>query len=244
MADTLVFARGVSRSFAEGDRHARRVLDSVDCMIMRGDRIALTGPSGSGKTTLLAILGGLDAPSSGEVRWPGIGEDPARHAAGVSREENAGRRAETRRQRPGKVSFVFQSPSLLPALTVQENVWLPLLLSGEIEAVEARARQLLAAFEVDDLADKLPAELSGGQAQRVAMARAFISRPLLLLADEPTGQLDHDTAGRMLDAMLAQVDGSEAALVIASHDERVVARMGKTWRLDHGRMALAPEAVT
>ena len=147
----------------------------------------------------------------------------------------------SRHRRPEAVSFVFQSPSLLPALDVTQNIALPLLIDGKSEEAGARAGELLDAFELGALAGKLPGELSGGQAQRVAVARALITRPLLILADEPTGQLDHATAGRMLDTVATLIAGGATALVVASHDEAIAARMDKTWRLEHGRLATAAD---
>ena len=241
MLEPLVVARDVSRSFPAGDSSVVNVLDDVDCLVLPGDRIALTGPSGSGKSTLLAILGGLDEPNGGEVSWPGIETVVARERIG--RRARAGTRP-PRHRRPEAVSFVFQSPSLLPALDVVQNISLPLLIEGRSEEAEARARELLDAFELGNLAGKLPGELSGGQAQRVAVARALITRPLLILADEPTGQLDHATAGRMLDTVATLIAGGATAMVVASHDEAIAARMEKTWRLDHGRLATTAEEET
>lgn len=238
MLEPLVVARNVSRRFAAGDSGMRNVLRDVDCLVLPGSRIALTGPSGSGKSTLLAILGGLDKPDEGEVSWPGVDTMLAREPLN-GRLRVRGRPPHHRR--PAAVSFVFQSPSLLPALDVTQNICLPLLIEGESVEAESRARSLLDAFELGDLAGKLPGELSGGQAQRVAVARALITRPLLILADEPTGQLDHATAGRMLDTVASLVSGGATAMVVASHDEAIAARMDKTWRLDHGRLATSAD---
>src|SRR6476620_9738883 len=165
-------------------QHARRVyqrggatvvaVHEATCTIASGDRIALVGRSGSGKSTLLHLLGGLDTPTSGALSWPALG---ARHSL-----------------RPAQVAFVFQMTSLLPPLTVVENVELPLLL-GNADAAAARAAALnaLARMDLIPLTDKLPEELSGGQAQRVAVARALAYQPKLILADEPSGQLDRST---------------------------------------------------
>ena len=226
MAEPLVVGRDVTREFPAGDRDVRQVLAACSCRVMPGDRIALTGPSGSGKSTLLTILGGLDKPTSGEVAWPGLRSAARDPAAEID-------------LRPPGVAFVFQSPSLLPALDVRQNVCLPLMLAGHAQDMEAQADRMLAAFDLGSLADKLPGELSGGQAQRVAMARALMTRPRLILADEPTGQLDHPTAKQVLDVTFELLANWDNAIVIASHDDAVAARMRRTWTLDHGKFATA-----
>src|SRR5207244_3310043 len=159
---------------------------------------ALVGASGSGKSTLVHLLAGLDDPTTGSIAWPGLGTRPSR-------------------SRPGVVGVVFQGPSLLPALDAVENVALPLLLAGRRDAdAMNEARGALAALGLDALSMLLPEELSGGQAQRVAVARALVCSPPLVLADEPTGQLDHDTATTVIDALLAAADRAGAGLVIAT----------------------------
>jgi putative ABC transport system ATP-binding protein/lipoprotein-releasing system ATP-binding protein len=190
-------------------------LSSATCKIHSGDLVSLVGPSGSGKSTLLHLIGGLDTPTSGEVSWPALGK------------------RET--LRPEKVAFVFQSPSLLAPLSVAENVEMPLLLGGANtgHAREA-ALDALTRIELDHIANKLPEELSGGQTQRVAMARALAYRPRLILADEPTGQLDHPTAQRLFDTLLASLENTETTLVVATHDLAVAGRMRRVWRMEHG----------
>jgi ABC-type lipoprotein export system ATPase subunit len=190
-------------------------LQHATCKIERGDRIALVGPSGSGKSTLLHLLAALDEPTSGTVNWPALGE------------------RET--LRPSKISFVFQSESLLAPLTVLENIEVPRLLAGS-NADETRkdAGEILDALDLNALADKLPEEISGGQAQRAAVARSLITRPALILADEPTGQLDHQTSKRLLDLLLRRLKGSDVALVIATHDPIVASRMKTQWTIEHG----------
>jgi putative ABC transport system ATP-binding protein/lipoprotein-releasing system ATP-binding protein len=212
----LVSANWISRSFADGSDGTLSAISDVTCRVDAGDRIAVVGASGSGKSTLLHILGGLDAPTSGEIKWPALG----------SRDE----------LRPGKVAFVFQTPSLFPALTVEENVSLPLVLLAADHDADAKARALLQAFGLSELAQKLPEELSGGQAERVAMARALITEPRLVLADEPTGQLDSATAHDFLRVALEAVDRIGAALVIATHDETVAGLMAMRWQIDEGRL--------
>jgi putative ABC transport system ATP-binding protein/lipoprotein-releasing system ATP-binding protein len=137
--------------------------------------------------------------------------------------------------RPSKVSFVFQTESLLAPLTVIENIEVPRLLIGS-NADEARndATQILGDLDLAELADKLPEEISGGQAQRAAVARSLITRPALILADEPTGQLDHHTAKHLLSLLLRRIKGTDAALVIATHDPLIASRMETQWTMDHG----------
>ena len=216
-------AIGVGRSYRKGD-DSFVALEPATCRIAAGDCIALVGPSGSGKSTLLNLMAGFDRPSLGRIAWPALG--PA---------ENL---------RPGKVAFIFQMPSLLPALNVVENVELPLLLgrlAGDCHGAALAALDLLG---LDELAEKLPDELSGGQAQRVAIARAVGSRPLLLLADEPTSQLDQTTASQVLDTILAHFAGSQTAIVVATHDLSVADRMDRRWWMDHGVLRLEPLAAS
>ena len=210
----LAEARGLARVYQRGSMRVT-ALASATCTIMSGDRIALVGPSGSGKSTLLHLLGALDTPTSGTISWPALGPRDA--------------------LRPAKIGVVFQTPSLLAPLTALENVEAPLLLGGAADReAHAAARDALDRIGLLGIADKLPEELSGGQAQRVAIARALAYRPALILADEPTGQLDHPTATHLLDVWLAALTGTDTALVVATHDIAVAARMADTWRMEHG----------
>jgi len=216
----LVEADKLSRHFAVGGQKVY-ALHPTTLRVSSGDRIALLGASGSGKSTLLHLLGALDVPSNGTVSWPALGE--AAHL------------------RPGQVAFVFQAQSLMPPLSALENVALPLLLAGS--APEAAMRAAAAALERLNLTafeQHLPEELSGGQAQRVAVARALVTRPRLVLADEPTGQLDTCTAQNLMDALLEALD-PQAALVLATHDAQVAARLGQVWRMSGGH--LTPDRV-
>lgn len=214
MADLLVEAKDVSRVFGEGDSRVVAV-QHAGCRIARGDRIALIGPSGSGKSTLLHLLAGLDEPTEGTLTWPGLGDKST--------------------LRPEKVSFVFQAESLLAPLTVLENIEVPCLLGGS-DAYTARedASLLLNDLDLEVLADKLPEEISGGQAQRAAVARSLITRPALIFADEPTGQLDHATARHLLDLLDRRIAETDTALVIATHDPFVASRMKTQWKMEHG----------
>jgi ABC-type lipoprotein export system ATPase subunit len=215
--EPLVLCEGAARSFGDGPT-AIVALQPTDCTVAPGARVAIVGPSGSGKSTLLHLMGGLDEPTIGSVRWPAIGE----------------RRA----LRPGPVAVVFQGPSLLPPLTVEENVALPLVLRGEHDpAAHQAARAALELVDVADLRDKLPEEISAGQAQRVAVARALAGRPRLILADEPTGQLDRSSAAAVVDVLLAAAEHAGAGLVISTHDPTVLGRIPEVWEIRDGRLS-------
>jgi ABC-type lipoprotein export system ATPase subunit len=215
--DPLVRCAGAARTFGSGAA-ATVALQATDCEVPPGARIAITGPSGSGKSTLVHLMAGLDDPTVGSVTWPAIGERGA--------------------LRPGPVAVVFQGPSLLPPLTVRENVALPLVLGGTPD-VEARSRAAAALERLDllELSDKLPEEISGGQAQRAAVARALVGAPALILADEPTGQLDRLNGAAVIDVLLAAAEHSGAALVIATHDPLVAERLPERWEMHSGRLA-------
>ena len=212
----LVRCTGAARTYGSGGT-AVVALHDATCAVYPSEQIALMGPSGSGKTTLLHLLAGLDAPTVGHVTWPAIGP------RGVLR--------------PGPVGVVFQGPSLLPPLDVLENVTLPLLLAG-VDRDEARRRATAALVELDlaELSAKLPEELSGGQAQRVAIARILATRPRLMLADEPTGQLDHVTGDHVIDTLIAAATTSGAGLIVNTHDPIVGDRFSIRWTMTDGRL--------
>jgi len=215
----LVVAEGVARTYGTGAGAVVAVRD-VSCVVRPGQSVAIVGPSGSGKSTLLHLLAGLDSPTIGTVEWPALG-------------------GHSRTLRPGTVGFVFQGPSLLPALDSLENVALPLLLAGQSDASATKAAT--AALEDLDLmgvARLLPEELSGGLAQRVAIARALASRPHLLIADEPTGQLDHSTAAAVVTAIEAAAQATGAALVVSTHDPAVAGRLASQWHMVDGVLAV------
>tara|TARA_R110000751_G_scaffold261692_1_gene360969 strand:- start:18491 stop:19174 length:684 start_codon:yes stop_codon:yes gene_type:complete len=213
MAKTLAVATDLWRSF-QRERGVVAAVQGCSFRINAGETIAIMGPSGCGKTTLLNLIAGLDAPSSGRLEWPGLGSSD--------------------RLRPGRIGVVFQSANLMPALSAVENVELPILLGNGIEA-EARALEALAVFGVETLASKLPEQLSGGQAERIAVARAIVTNPELLVADEPTGQLDQAGAATLVDRLLVWGRQTGSAIIIATHDERVAAKMGRIWRMRHGK---------
>jgi putative ABC transport system ATP-binding protein/lipoprotein-releasing system ATP-binding protein len=211
----------VARSFRLGDVTFEALLPA-SFRVRPGDRIAIVGPSGSGKSTLLQLIGHLDTPTSGKLEWPALGPPGT--------------------LRPRHIGIVFQSASLLPTLSAVENVELPLRLLGDEGDPRRTALAALESVGLAAIADKLPDELSGGQAQRVGLARALALRPRLVLADEPTGQLDRPTAQLAMDALLEALVGSDTALVVATHDPAVAARLDASWRLDHGRLSVPPEA--
>jgi predicted ABC-type transport system involved in lysophospholipase L1 biosynthesis ATPase subunit len=216
MTEAVVRCRDAALTYGRGAT-AVVAVHGTTCSLRAGDRVALVGPSGAGKSTLLHLLAGLEAPTAGVVDWPALGDRAA--------------------LRPGPVAVVFQAPSLLPALDVLENTSLPLVLAG-VGPSEARAAacDALDRLGLDDLVAKLPDELSGGQAQRVAVARALVGRPRLLLADEPTGQLDHAAGAAVVDALDETAQLSGAALLIATHDLAVAGRFPLRWRMHDGRL--------
>jgi ABC-type lipoprotein export system ATPase subunit len=221
-AEPLVRCTGAGRTYGGGTA-ATVALQPADCVVAPDARIAIVGPSGSGKSTLLHLMAGLDVPTVGSVEWPAIG----------------GRAS----LRPGPIAVVFQGPSLLPPLTVEENVALPLVLDGaRDEDAHARAREALQRLDLLDLAAKLPEEISGGQAQRVAVARALAGEARLILADEPTGQLDRAAGARVVEVLLAAAEHAGAALVVSTHDPAVAARLANRWEIHDGRLQCREEA--
>ena len=214
MPETLVRAVSLARAYGGGSARVVALHDAT-FTVAAGDTVSLAGPSGSGKTTLLHLIAGLDVPTSGSIEWPALGDRPS--------------------LRPGPVSMSFQGPSLLPPLTVTENVALPMILAGADQAeATAAALELLHAFEIDSLADKLPEELSGGQSQRAGLARAFSGSPRLVLADEPTGQQDTATGVRLLETILVLAAAQAIALVVATHDASVSERLTGRWTMRDG----------
>ncbi|MGB9186057.1 MAG: ATP-binding cassette domain-containing protein [Solirubrobacteraceae bacterium] len=212
----LVRCEGVARTYGTGPT-ATVALQVTDCQVFAGQRIGLVGPSGSGKSTLLHLMAGLDEPTVGTVSWPAIG----------TRDELS----------PGRVATIFQGPSLLPPLSVLENVALPLVIGGMTDG-QARevAREALGTLDLAELADKLPEEISGGQAQRVAVARALAGEPSLILADEPTGQLDRTNGAAVVDVLLAASNHAGSALLISTHDLTVASRLPERWEMHSGEI--------
>ena len=204
-----------------------RVLDGVSFSLARGENMAILGPSGSGKSTLLSILGTLEPPTSGEVRLGGT--DPF--------ELNEAALAPFRRN---NIGFVFQEHHLLPQCTALENVLVPFLARGTADEVEQqRAVQLLERVGLGDRLTHRPAELSGGERQRVAIARALVREPLLLLADEPTGNLDRTTGQSIANLLLELQAERKAILVVVTHSESLAAALQRRMELDSGRLVPA-----
>jgi len=219
--------QGVAKHYRRGDEDVV-ALDGVDLSVTAGELVALVGPSGSGKSTLLHLAGGLDVPDAGTVR---VGD---RDLATLSVADRA-------RVRRREVGLVFQFFHLLPTLSVAENVELPLLLDKRRRRSE-RVRTLLERVGVAHRADHLPGELSGGEMQRAAIARALVAEPALLLADEPTGNLDSATGAGVLSLLTEVVAEAGTALMMVTHDEAAAALAGRVLRLRDGRLATAPAA--
>lgn len=218
----LVEADSLARRFGSGAGQVAALLPA-SFIVCSGERIAVMGASGSGKSTLLNLIAGLDEPSSGKIAWPGLGP--------------------REKLRPLVIGMIHQFAALVPTLSVAENVALPLRL-GHVASPGAAVTEALAQMGLVDFADRMPGELSGGQAQRAGIARAIAHRPKLLLADEPTGQLDQVTGQSVLTILLDYVGESGAALVVATHDTAISNRMDTVWRMDHGQLALPPEHAT
>jgi putative ABC transport system ATP-binding protein len=220
---TLAACRGLTVVYGSARDAPVVALDGVDASFVTGETVALWGPSGSGKTTLLHALGGLIEPTDGVVLWRG---DPL-----SSLDTSARARA-----RAHGIAYVFQGSNLLPVFTAYENIAFAACASGERNEVDRRALELLALVGLREKADHLPSDLSGGESQRVAIARAIGQRPALLLCDEPTGHLDRDTSGRVLEMIGALQARSCFTLVVATHDADVAAGFGRVIELRDGRV--------
>jgi len=221
MIEPVVAARGVVKSFGSG-RAARRVLDHVDLEVRPGELVAVVGRSGSGKSTLLHLMAGLDRLDAGSITVAGIR---------LEQQSQAGL-TELRRSRIG---FVFQSFHLLPELSGYENVLLAARLARRGAGATARARELIASLGLDGAASRLPGTLSGGEQQRLAIARALVNGPALVLADEPTGNLDAESGATVLGLLRGIADG-ERAVVLATHDAEATARADRVLELRDGRL--------
>lgn len=217
----IVAAVGLGKEVANGDERLR-ILHQISFEVMPGEALAIVGASGSGKSTLLGLLAGLDVPTSGEVRL--AGQDL------FSLDEDA--RAALRGRMLG---FVFQSFQLLPALTAIENVMLPLELAGRKDA-HAQARQMLTRVGLAHRLGHYPKHLSGGEQQRVALARAFAARPKLLLADEPTGNLDAATGASIIELMFDMNEEQGTTLILVTHDDAIARRCTRILKLSGGEM--------
>ena len=227
MSEPVLLTRELKRSFTQGDVTIH-VLRGVDLAVQPGEIVALLGPSGSGKSTLLQAVGLLEGGFEGSIRLQG------EEAAELDDEG----RTRLRRELLG---FVYQFHHLLPEFNAVENVVLPQLVRGEdMKRARERAEQLLGALGLAERLDHRPSKLSGGEQQRVAVARALANKPPLVLADEPTGNLDEKTADTVFAEFLSLVRGEGTAALVATHNERLAARMDRVVRLHEGRLEPAP----
>jgi putative ABC transport system ATP-binding protein len=219
----LIQSRSLGREYRSGSR-TLRVLSDVDLDVGAGEFVAIVGPSGSGKTTLLGLLAGLDQPTSGSITIDGT------NLGALTEDERARFRAE-------RIGFVFQTFQLIPTLTALENVLVPLeLANGSARSGRARALELLDAVGLAERVDHYPAQLSGGEQQRVAIARAFSNQPGILFADEPTGNLDADTGGTVIDLLVSLHAREGSTMVLVTHDPALAARASRVVTLRAGRV--------
>ena len=222
MPESIIAVRGVCKSVQDASG-SLDILRDIDFSVSKGETAAIVGASGSGKSTLLAIMAGLDTPSAGQVLLAG------QSMFDLSEDERAAVRAQ-------HVGFVFQSFQLMPNLTALENVMLPLELAGRSDARSA-ATAMLQRVGLGERLKHLPKVLSGGEQQRVALARAFVVQPALLLADEPTGSLDHATGAAVMDLMFALNREQGTTLVLVTHDRQLAARCERMLVIEAGRLS-------
>jgi putative ABC transport system ATP-binding protein len=221
----IIRARNLSQTYRSGTQPLT-VLHDIDLDIAPEEFVAIVGPSGSGKTTLLGLLAGLDVPATGSVELAG------HRLSDLTEDERA-------RFRAGNIGFVFQTFQLVPTLTALENVLVPLELSGaagSMSELEAHARALLERVGLGDRTHHYPQQLSGGEQQRVGLARAFANEPKILFADEPTGNLDGETGGRIIELMVRLNEERRTTLVLVTHDVDLAGRAGRVIRLASGRI--------
>lgn len=224
MTDQAVIStQQLAKSFSDGGLQTH-VLEDISLEVHKGDRLAIVGSSGSGKSTLLHIMGGLDSPTSGQVLINGDNIHAMRSKAAS-------------RLRNQQLGFVYQFHHLLPEFTAVENVAMPLVIGGQTpQAAQQKSRELLEKVGLGHRLQHKPSELSGGERQRAALARALITEPACLLADEPTGNLDHRTAQSIFDLILQLNEDLGTALVIVTHDIELAGKMDKVMTLMDGRL--------
>jgi ABC-type lipoprotein export system ATPase subunit len=221
----MLVATGLRKSYRLGKREVQ-VLEGVNLQVRRGEVVVIVGASGAGKSTLLHLLGGIDTPSAGEVMLDGAA------LYGMTA-------AQRTRLRNERIGFVFQSYNLLPELDALENVCLPGMLGGRrVEGLEERGVELLKAVGLGERLEHRPTELSGGEQQRVAIARALVNRPGLLLADEPTGNLDSKTSEAILDLLWRLHTEHNTTMVLVTHDEHIAKRGERVLEIRDGRIAV------
>ncbi|MCU1571289.1 MAG: transporter ATP-binding protein [Naasia sp.] len=223
---SIIRLEQVSRTVSLPDGAPLTILDGVDLEVFEGDRVSIVGRSGSGKSTLLNMLGLIDSPTTGEVLFEGL---PARSFSSAGRDRLRGRR----------IGFVFQQFNLLARRTALENVATPLLYDSGVAFWRRRAiaTRMLENVGLGDRLGSTPERLSGGEQQRVAIARALVRRPRLILADEPTGALDLETGGTVMELLERVANETDAALVTITHDPNIAARASRHYRLDAGRIS-------
>lgn len=220
--------RQLSKRYQQGPEEIA-VLTDLDFHIARGERVAIVGASGSGKTTLLNLMGGLDEPSAGSVHIAG------QKLADISESQRAGWRNK-------HLGFVYQFHHLLPEFTALENVAMPLLIGGgSVKAARAKANELLEQVGLGARISHKPSQLSGGERQRVAIARALVTEPSCVLMDEPTGNLDPDTAETILELLLKLNRELATSFVVVTHDPHIAGQMERVMRLDHGKLTAVAE---
>jgi putative ABC transport system ATP-binding protein len=227
--DWLIETEGLARTYRMGSTQVR-ALGGVDVRLAPGEFVALMGPSGSGKSTLMHLLGCLDTPTAGRYWLEG------RDVSTLSGDERA-------RVRNARVGFVFQTFNLLPRLTALENVMLPLLYQGSGRGAGERAARALARVGLDHRAGHRPTEMSGGECQRVAIARALVAEPAIILADEPTGNLDSMT-GNALMRLLAELNAEGRTLLVVTHSGQVAAHAGRVLHMRDGRIVPSQDAAS
>ena len=218
----MIEVRNLTKNFTSGSC-SLEVLKGIDLTVPKGEVLAIEGPSGSGKSTLLGLLAGFDSPTLGSIRIDG------EEITSLNEDQLAILRGR-------KLGFVFQSYNLIPTLTAGENILLPMELRGDVPGMQARVRELLAAVGLETRATHYPAQLSGGEQQRVALARAFACSPSLLLADEPTGNLDSATGKLVLDMLLQLNRSNGATLVLVTHDPALSSLTDRIIRLRDGKV--------